>query len=333
LSVNWAAGFSARRFPSGKARNRARWAGFHNAPAFCFRSCGDAGLYPQLNAPAFSPHGGLVPPAYSLVLTNPNPSGIIYFTTDGSDPRVWGGELAPAAQVSSGPLVLTNAVFIRTRIRDGASWSALEEATFYVVQDFSGLAVTEIMYNPQPGAFPGDDYEFLELKNTGSDLLDLSGLQFTRGISFQFTNGTRLAPGAFFVLARNPAAFAARYPGVPIKGLYAGRLDNGGENITLQHVLGTNVFSFAYDNAVPWPITPDGYGFSLVRASVAGAPDLASSWRPSSNANGSPGADDPPPAIPAIVINEIVTHTVPPTLDWIECRTPIHQRWRLADGS
>ncbi|HKX60854.1 MAG TPA: lamin tail domain-containing protein, partial [Verrucomicrobiae bacterium] len=272
--------------------------------------------------PSFTPHGGLVPPGYFLTVTNPNPSGIIYFTTDGSDPRVWGGAVSSSAQVYTAPLVLTNALFLRVRVRDGANWSALDEATFYVVQDYSRLAVTEIMYNPQPGTFPGDDYEFLELKNTGPDTLDLSGLQFTRGITFQFTNGTRLASGAFVVLARNPAAFAARYPGVALKGLYLGRLDNGGENLELAHVLGTNVFSFAYNNAVPWPITPDGYGFSLVRASLAGSPDLASSWRPSSNSGGSPGADDPPPAIPAIIINEILTHTVPPSVDWIELHNP-----------
>ena len=103
------------------------------------------------------------------------------------------------------------------RPRPGAQGHELERAgrgTFYVVQDFSSLAVTEIMYHPPSlGATNGDEFEFLELKNTGTNTLDLSGLQFTDGIAFAFTNGTRLAPGQFFVLARNPAAFAAKYPG------------------------------------------------------------------------------------------------------------------------
>jgi hypothetical protein len=178
------------------------------------------------------------------------------------------------------------------------------------------------MYNPPAGAFPGDEYEFLELKNAGTNTLDLSGLQFTGGLTFAFTNGTRLAPGAFFVLARNASAFAQKYPGVSVNGLYSGRLDNGGEKLTLAHLLGTNVFSFSYNNNVPWPITPDGYGFSLVRANVLADPDLSSSWRPSANLGGSPDADDPTPNIPAVVINEILTHTDPPQLDAIELHNP-----------
>jgi hypothetical protein len=138
-----------------------------------------AGLYPTLNPPGFSPAGGLVPPGYALALTNANPSGALYYTLDGSDPRRWGGAVAPGAVAYTTPLVLSNAVFLRTRVRDGTNWSALVEAPFYVVQDFSRLAVTEIMYHPPSAAFPGDEYEFLELKNTGPIALDLSGLEFT----------------------------------------------------------------------------------------------------------------------------------------------------------
>ena len=235
--------------------------------------------------------------------------------------------------------MLANAVFIRARVRDGANWSALVEAAFYIVQDFSGLAVTEIMYHPPAfGAFAGDEVEFLELKNSGTNTLDLSGLQFTDGITFAFTNGTRLAPGAFFVLARNAAAMAAKYPGVTVNGLFTGKLDNGGEKLTLTHLLGTNAFSFSYNNAVPWPITPDGYGFSLVCANLAGNPDSSSSWRPSVNLGGSPGADDPAASIAPVVVNEILTHTDLLQLDTIELFNPTATNvniggWFLSDDA
>ena len=282
-----------------------------------------AGLYPQLNAPGFSQLGGLVPPNYPLGLINPNASGAVYFTLDGSDPRRWGGALAPSAQLYSGPLVLTNAVFVRARVRDGTNWSAIVQASFYILQDFSHLAVTEIMYHPPNfGATAGDEVEFLEMKNTGTNSLDLSGLQFTDGITFAFTNGTLLAPGAFFVLARNLPAFAAKYPGVTVNGIYSGKLDNSGEKLTLTHLLGTNAFSFSYGTEPPWPITADGYGFSLVRANLAGDPNAPASWRPSANTGGSPGADDPPSNIPPIVINEILTHPDAQQLDSIELFNP-----------
>ncbi|HWN96326.1 MAG TPA: lamin tail domain-containing protein, partial [Methylomirabilota bacterium] len=282
-----------------------------------------AGLFPALSAPLFAPFGGLVPPGYPLALSNPNFSGSIYFTRDGSDPRLWGGGLAPGAQLYAEPMAITNAVFLRARVRDGANWSAIVEAPFYAVQDFAALKVTEIMYNPPVlGTNTSDDLEFLELKNTGTNTLDLTGLQFTDGLTFNFLNGATLAPGAFFVLARNANSFGQKYPGVTVNGIYAGRLDNGGERLTLSHVLGTNVFSFSYNNTVPWPITPDGYGFSLVSANIEGAPDSPINWRPSANLGGSPGADDPSTSIAPIVINEILTHTDLPQFDAIELFNP-----------
>lgn len=335
-SARWGAGNTRQTWLSAEA-NVLSW--FPARAAILVNQLRNAGLYPSLNAPGFSQIGGMVPPGYALTLTNPNPSGGIYYTRDGADPRLWGGALAPTALAYSTPLVLTNATTLRARIRDGANWSALVEATFYTVQDFAGFKITEIMYHPPPfSPYVGDDFEFVELKNTGTNTLDLSGLRFTDGFDFVFTNGTRLASNAFFVLARNPAAFGVKYPGVPVSGVYTGRLDNGGEKLTLSHVLGTNTFSFSYNNAVPWPITPDGYGFSLVRANLAGNPDSPSSWRPSANPGGSPGADDPTPFIAPVVISEILTHTDPPLLDAIELRNPTATNvnvggWFLSDSA
>lgn len=312
---------------------------FPQRTAIVLNQLRNAGLYPQVGAPGFSQWGGLVPPGYSLAITNPNGAGSIYFTLDGSDPRLWGGGLAASAQLYSSPLTITNALFVQARVRSGTNWSALVEAPFYVVQDFSGLALTEIMYHPPNfGTTNGDEVEFLELKNTGTNSLDLSGLQFTDGITFAFTNGTRLAAGQFLVLARNAAAFAAKYPGVTAGGIYTGKLDNAGERLTLAHILGTNVFSFTYGTLPPWPITPDSYGFSLVRAATAADPDASTSWRASASLGGSPGADDPPASIPAVVINEILTHTDPPQWDAIELLNPttnsVHVGgWFLSDDA
>jgi hypothetical protein len=335
-SARWGGGNTRQTWLTAQSAVRS-W--FPVRTAILLNQLRNAGLYSQLNAPGFSQLGGLVAPGYPLAITNSNVSGAIYFTLDAADPRLWGGGLSASAQLYTSPLVLTNAAFIRARVRDGANWSALVEATFYIVQDFSRLAVTEIMYHPPAlGSFAGDELEFLELKNTGTNALDLSGLQFTDGLTFAFTNGTRLAPGAFFVLARNATAMAAKYPSVTVNGFFAGRLDNAGEELSLAHLLGTNAFSFSYNNAVPWPITPDGYGFSLVRASSNNDPDEPQSWRPSANLGGSPGADDPSVSIAPIVINEILTHTDPPQVDAIELFNPTPTNvniggWFLSDDA
>jgi hypothetical protein len=284
-----------------------------------------SGLYPNVAAPVFSQPGGTVPDGYPLELSHTNASGAIYFTTDGSDPRRRGGAVNPAAQSYSTAIIINAPLFVRARVLIGTNWSALVEGILHPPQDLRRLLVTEIMYNPPAaGLVNGDDYEFLEFKNTGTNTLNLSGLRFTTGITFTFTNGSTLAPGQFFVLVRNPAHFAAKYPGVPIGGVYSGRLDNGGETLRLAQFLGGTVLSATYDDRAPWPVTPDGAGFSLVPAdpNANPAPDDARNWRSSSAAAGSPGADDPASLVPAILINEALTASVLLERDAIELFNP-----------
>ena len=181
------------------------------------------------------------------------------------------------------------------------------------------------MFNPLGfGAFAGNDLEFVEFKNTGSTALNLGTLTFTAGINFTFTNGTRLMPGQFFVLARNASAFAAKYPGVLVSGVYSGQLDNSGETLRLSTAFGNTVLSIAYNDRTPWPLAPDGYGFSLVPrvSGVNPNSDNGAHWRASSNPGGSPGADDPEPVILPVLVNETLTHTDLPAVDWIELFNP-----------
>src|SRR6185436_19870729 len=98
------------------------------------------------------------------------------------------------------------------------------------------------------GAWSGDDLEFLEIKNIGTNTLNLGTLTFTAGITFTFTNGTRLGPGQTFVLVRNAAAFQTRSPGVAVNGIYTGRLDNNGETLRISTSLGNTVLAVTYDN-------------------------------------------------------------------------------------
>jgi hypothetical protein len=284
-----------------------------------------AGLYPQLNAPVFSQFGGAVSNGFALGITHTNAAGTIYFTTDGADPRVYGsGAVAASAQAFALPVPINAPTVVRARVLNGSSWSALVEAVFYPPQDFSKLALTELMYHPVAlGAIDGDEFEFIELKNAGTNSLNLSGLTFS-GIGFTFTNGTTLAPDEFIVLVRNALTFAFKYPSVTIHGTYTGALNNNGESITLSHALGGTIFSVNYNVVAPWPVTPDGFGFSLVPVNpgLTQAPDDGAKWRASSLMDGSPGADDPAPTIPPIVINEALTHTDLPFVDRIELFNP-----------
>ena len=283
--------------------------------------------YPAIAAPTFNRYGGIVPAGFEVYLTNSVPGSTLYFAFGGADPRVHGGGVNPAAlaYAPGTPITINGLTLVKARVRSGTNWSAAVSATFYTTQDFTKLLVSEIMYHPPDvGATTGDNFEFLELKNTGTNALDLSGVTFTDGIVFTFTNGTSLAPGRFFVLGRNPSALTNQYPGLVVHGVYTGKLNNGGEVLTLRHALGGKILAFDYKNSGRWPLTPDGRGFSLVPRNPNANPDHGSpsNWRASTNPGGSPGSDDPTSTIPPVLVNEVLTATTLPAVDAIELFNP-----------
>lgn len=178
------------------------------------------------------------------------------------------------------------------------------------------LRVTEVMYAPvslNGDSEKADAYEYIELKNTSTTTaLDLHGVRFTRGIFFDFTQGTvlRLAPGQRVLVVKNIAAFEQRYgKGKPVAGAYAGSLNNGRDDIRLEDAYGEKILEFSYDNKW-YPIT-DKQGFSLVLAREDLPWDqfsLASSWRTSAVWKGTPGSDEGSvPTIPVVYVNEILS--------------------------
>ena len=223
--------------------------------------------------------------------------------------------------------VQTNHIY-RARVRHldnsgrWSHWSAPAQFSVTAVDTISvlrqNLRFTEIMYHPPDfGAYLSDDLEFLELQNLGGTTLDLSGLTFTAGINFSFSNSTVLLPGQRFLLGRNAAALQARYPGLVVNGIYTGKLDNGGETIRLSTPIGETVIEVTYKDSLPWPVTADGLGWSLVLDDA-----VAGIYRASTAIGGSPGAVDPVSTIPHILITELLTHTDPPLLDTFELFNP-----------
>lgn len=282
------------------------------------------GFYPNVAAPSFNQHGGSVAPGFRLGMSAP--AGVVYYTMDGTDPRVLGGGVSAAARVYSAPVALVESVVVKSRALNGTTWSALNEAEFTLARSYKELLVTELMYNPAPlEELDGQELEFIELKNVGTETLDLSGVRFTNGVLFTYPNGKTLAPGEFSVLAKNAAAFGRRYPGVVVDGVYTNQLANGGERLTLVHAAGEPIMDFVYGDKSPWPTTPDGTGFSLVLREQRVDQDFsnASSWRASAAVGGSPGRDDAPTEIPVVVINEVLTHADPaPAVDAVELHNP-----------
>jgi hypothetical protein len=297
-------------------RNRLLTTYLPQRSAIVIRQLKSAGLYPDVDAPVFKQHGGDIAPGFVLTMTLPaGNNGTIYYTTDGSDPRIpFSGAISGKASSYSGGVVLNKHTQVKARLLSGATWSALNQAVFTVPTALEPLRISEIMYNP----IDGQDAEFLELTHVGTRTLNLSGLAFTKGIGFIFPPDTALEPGAFLVLVSNPSVFAQVYPDVPIGGVYSGNLASEGERLLLEDADGNVLLSVDYDDEDFWPVGADGFGYSLVLANPAGDGDDPTTWRASADFGGSPGTADPSPLHAGVVINEILTRTTGPLEDAIE---------------
>ena len=206
-----------------------------------------------------------------------------------------GGTVSPAAVIYTEPLTLNESTHIKARTFDGSSWSPVNDMIFLIPEELNNLKITEIHYHPFVEDTSEDhrDFEFIELKNSGSSPLDLSGVRFCRGISYTFPLRTILEPHGFIVLASKSNFFTLRYGFSPFAE-YEGYLDNSGETIAMIDIAGDTLVSMRYDDHAPWPASADGAGFSLVPVEppVNEDPGDPANWQASQFINGSPGKDD-----------------------------------------
>ncbi|MEY2410520.1 MAG: hypothetical protein QOF48_3190, partial [Verrucomicrobiota bacterium] len=282
-------------------------------------------------APTMSHPAGYVASGYQHFISAP--AGTIYFTLDGSDPRLPGGGISPSAQVYSGPIAITNNARVVARSYSAGStlwtpWSP-PDATSLVITT-PALIISEIMYHPAPPAAgstnSASDFEYVELKNVGATTINLRNVRISGGINFTFPASYPLAPNQTAVLVKNLAAFQSRYGmGIPVAGVYGGTFNNGGEHLVLEGPMREPILDFTFNDS--WYPTTDGLGFSLVvvnENAPRSAWGTSANWRPSGVVNGSPGASEgSAPVIPTVWITEVLTHTdVPPPLDTIELYNP-----------
>jgi hypothetical protein len=294
-----------------------------------------AGLYPNITAPSFridgtSQHGGTV--QQGAVLTLEAPVGTIYYTLDGTDPRELYGAISATSLTYSEPIPLNEAVQVKSRVLSNGTWSALNE-TIYTLDTPPPLRITEIMYNPAPADLSAgeldvdnDRYEYIELQNVGSQVLDVAQLRLVEGIDFDFSTGstTAIAPQQRVLIVRDTAAFESRYgTGHSILGEFANdtALNNGGETLRLESTLGQVFHNFSFSDG--WYSHSDGEGFSLTIRDAAGELALwneSDGWRASASRNGSPGGVDSLLDPSTVVVNELLANSAPTSGDWIELR-------------
>ncbi len=163
------------------------------------------------------------------------------------------------------------------------------------------LRVTEVHYNPADptaaekaaGYTDNDDFEFIELTNTGTQKISLDDVKLLQilngndeqGVAFDFATGAvhELAAGQSVLVVEDSQAFQYRYGNqLPVAGQWTGGLGNGSEMITVTSS-GVLLQQFTYQD--DWHPETDGAGRSL---QIVDATDtnlanwnVGTSWRPS----------------------------------------------------
>lgn len=170
--------------------------------------------------------------------------------------------------------------------------AGVEEA----VADPGGIVISELHYHPGSDL---DTDDFIELTNTGSAPIDISGWSFSQGITATLAPGSVIPGGARFVLAADAARFAELYGFAP-DAVYTGKLSNSGELIELDDAAALVIDQVSYLDVAPWPGAPDGTGPSLELADLLSDNLLATSWLASTVNGGTPRAVNSVNAAPTI---------------------------------
>ncbi len=175
---------------------------------------------------------------------------------------------------------LGSIISIRVRVTDNTGSTFEKVITFTVSAPTPHVKINEIHYNPARNT---QLTEFIELTNPTGAPVNVSGWHFFSGVEYTFPAGTIIAPGAYLVVASDPATLL-KYYGVTAFGPWTGGLSSEGENIKLLDQFGTQIDSVDFSNTAPWPATPNGDGptAELIHPSLDN--DTGGHWRASTQA-------------------------------------------------
>ena len=173
--------------------------------------------------------------------------------------------------------------FLSTRI----SWMTSNLGSFSGCNSvvIPALVINKINYNPAISAgFPvGNDLEFIEIKNTGTTTVNLTGIYLKElGLSYQFPANSSVLAGASVFIASNSVTFQSKYGEIAF-GQFTRNLSNSSQKIVLADGFGNTIDTVQYFDALPWPTAADGGGSYLQLISTTLDNNVASSWIASSS--------------------------------------------------
>lgn len=153
---------------------------------------------------------------------------------------------------------------------------------FFTTPSSAQIVINEISYNPPESG--SDSLEYIEILNSGTGHVDLTGWHFTAGVADTFP-AIDLNGGDFFVTAISSRAMMNVF-GVNVHQWSGGALKNAGESIILVDAAGNFIDSVAYKNTDPWPTASNGTGPSLELTDPSSDNNDGTNWHASSGSTG-----------------------------------------------
>jgi hypothetical protein len=141
------------------------------------------------------------------------------------------------------------------------------------------LVISGINYNPGTSEeFPeSDDQEFIEITNTGTEAIDLTGVYLSElGVSYQFPADATIQAGQRIYLASNTTVFEAKHSVTPF-GQFVRNMSNASQKLVLSDAFGNKIDEVKYLDDSPWP-DADGNGKFLHLTDNTLDNSLATSW-------------------------------------------------------
>jgi hypothetical protein len=161
------------------------------------------------------------------------------------------------------------------------------------------IVINELMYDPISG---NDDDQYIELYNKGTNTINLSGWQFTAGVTYTFPTNAVIAPNGYLVVGKNTTELFSNYTNLNsgnTYGNYSGKLSHNGELVVLsqpESYFGTNTIyveedEVTYGTGGRWGEWSSGGGSSLELIDPHSNHRLAANWADSDDTQKSSWVD------------------------------------------
>lgn len=143
-----------------------------------------------------------------------------------------------------------------------------------VIDVIDHIVINELFYHPPGGR--GDEY--IEIYNRSNQAQDLTGFRFTRGIDYDFADGTTIDADAYLVIAKDPTSTQRNHSLGSVLGPYEGQLADGGERVRFVDPRGNTVDEIRYQDGGQWPGLADGGGSSIELVDAFQDNSFGSAW-------------------------------------------------------